>query len=256
MTAAPVDAPQAAAGRETPDIETSSEAYARRFAGPVGAWFLEVQARTTLALLRRTPNASVLDVGGGHAQLTQALVEAGHVVTVLGSDPVCATRLRRWREAGTVRFIAGDLIASPWVAGSFDIVLAFRVLPHVARWERLVAELARVARGTIVVDYPTRRSVNALADAFFGWKQRIERDTRPFTVFRDSELKGAFAACGFRPWARQPQFFWPMALHRGLGAAGLSRALERAASLLGLTRTLGSPVILALERQPKSRQAR
>ena len=254
MTA--VDAPQAVTGRETPDIETSSEAYARRFGGPVGAWFLEVQARTTLALLARFPNASVLDVGGGHVQLTQALVEAGHSVTVLGSDPVCATRLRRWRETGAVRFVAGDLIESPWLGEAFDVVLAFRLLPHVARWPRLVAELSRLARAAIVVDYPTRRSLNALAGAFFGWKKRIERDTRPFTVFRDSELKGAFAACGFRPWARQPQFFWPMALHRGLGAAGLSRALGRAASLLGLTRTLGSPVILALERQLKSRQAR
>ena len=33
------------------DVETASEGYARRFAGPVGAWFLEIQARLTLELL-------------------------------------------------------------------------------------------------------------------------------------------------------------------------------------------------------------
>ena len=31
---------------ETADVETSSDDYARRFAGPVGEWFLERQATT------------------------------------------------------------------------------------------------------------------------------------------------------------------------------------------------------------------
>ena len=48
---------------EDADVVTSSAAYARRFAGPVGSWFLEVQARITLELLRAWPRASVLDVG-------------------------------------------------------------------------------------------------------------------------------------------------------------------------------------------------
>jgi hypothetical protein len=40
-----------------------------------------------------------------------------------------------------------------------------------------------------------------------------------------------------------------MALHRALGSASLARALEGGASVLGLTATLGSPVILRLERR-------
>ncbi|HEX9203914.1 MAG TPA: class I SAM-dependent methyltransferase, partial [Vicinamibacteria bacterium] len=69
-------------GREDADRETSSEEYARRFAGPLGAFFLEVQARTALELLRPWPGASVLDVGGGHAQIAGPLADAGHAVTV------------------------------------------------------------------------------------------------------------------------------------------------------------------------------
>ena len=68
------------------DVETSSAAYARRFEGSVGRWFLDVQARTTLELLRPRPRTSVLEVGGGHAQLTGPLVEAGCDVTVYGSN--------------------------------------------------------------------------------------------------------------------------------------------------------------------------
>src|SRR5690348_10446475 len=64
---------------ETADVETSSDDYARRFAGTVGAWFLERQADATRELLADLPHgAKVVDVGGGHAQLTPMLVEAGY----------------------------------------------------------------------------------------------------------------------------------------------------------------------------------
>ncbi len=112
-----------------------------------------------------------------------------------------------------------------------------------------MASARRLARAAVVVDYPTRRSVNAAADLLFGLKKGVEGNTRPFTVFRDAEIEGAFAEHGFAPTGRRPQFFFPMALHRGLRSAGLARGLEGAASALGLTRALGSPVILRLERR-------
>jgi hypothetical protein len=59
----------------------------------------------------------------------------------------------------------------------------------------------------------------------------------------------AFAAAGFQPTARRPQFLFPMALHRALGSAPLARALERAGVAVGLTRALGSPVVLRQERR-------
>ena len=235
--------------REDADVETASEGYARRFAGPLGAFFLEVQARTTRDLLRPWPGSSVLDVGGGHAQLVGPLVEAGHPVTVYGSGPACGERLRPWTGAGRAAFRAGDLLHAPWPDRAFDVVLAFRLLPHVARWPELIAELSRLARSAVVVDYPTRRSVNALSGALFGLKKGVEGNTRPFLVFRDAEVVRAFAASGLAATARRPQFFLPMALHRAAGSAGLARALEGTARVLGLTRVLGSPVILRLERR-------
>jgi 2-polyprenyl-3-methyl-5-hydroxy-6-metoxy-1,4-benzoquinol methylase len=236
-------------GREDADVETSSEGYARRFAGPLGAFFLDVQARTVLELLRPWPGAAVLEVGGGHAQLAGPLVDAGHAVTVYGSDPACAARLRPWTDDGRVGFRAGDLLRAPWPDGSFDVVLAFRLLPHVTRWAALIAELARLARRAVVVDYPTRRSLNAASGALFGLKRGVEGNTRPFTVFRDAEVASAFAAAGFLATARRPQFLLPMALYRALGSAPLARALEGGARALGLTAVLGSPVISRQERR-------
>jgi SAM-dependent methyltransferase len=235
------------ARQEQPDVETASADYARRFDGAVGHWFLDLQARTTLELLRDWPNASVLDVGGGHGQVTGPLVDAGYDVTVFGSAETCRERVRAWVDAGTARFRSGDLLALPFGDDAFDVCVCYRLLPHLDRWAGLAAELCRVARRVILVDYPTRRSVNAAAGPLFGVKRGVEGNTRPFRVFRDTEIEAAFAAGSYAVTARRPQFFLPMALHRAAGTVALSRGVEAGAAALGLTRAFGSPVILRLE---------
>ncbi len=213
----------------------------------MGRFFLEVQSALTLALLQPFPRASILDVGGGHGQLTGPLVDAGFDVTVLGSDPSCEARVRTWTGAGRARFLVSDLVSPDLPDRSFDVVLSYRLLPHVHRWPELVRSLARLARQAVIVDYPTRRSVNALAELLFGLKRHVEKDTRRFLVFRELEITRAFAASGFRLTARRPQFFFPMALHRATRSAGLARRAEAAASSFGLTSLLGSPVIARFE---------
>jgi ubiquinone/menaquinone biosynthesis C-methylase UbiE len=230
------------------DVETSSDAYARRFAGEVGAWFLDVQARHTLELLSPWPAARVLEVGGGHGQLTGPLVASGYDVTVVGSDPACRHRVREWVDAGRARFETADLARLPYPDRAFTAALSYRLLPHVDDWRGLLRELCRVAERAVVVDYPTTRSVNAVSAPLFGMKKGVEGDTRPFTVLRDHEVEEAFAAGGFRVTARRGQFVFPMALHRAMGRAGVSRAVEAAARTVGLDGLLGSPVILRAER--------
>jgi SAM-dependent methyltransferase len=240
---------RATEGPEDADIETSSEGYARRFSGSVGEWFLDLQARTTLQLLRELPaGGSILDVGGGHAQLTGPLLGAGYHVVVAGSDGSCAARLAPWRENRRLRFEVVDLGALPYSDQAFDAVLCFRLLPHSVSWTRLVGELCRVARRAVVVDYPSSRSVNIVADRLFRLKHRIERNTRPYAVFQPAEVRAAFAARGFEVHREQPQFLLPMVLHRWIGSAGLARALELPGRLIGLRRLLGSPVIIRADR--------
>jgi 2-polyprenyl-3-methyl-5-hydroxy-6-metoxy-1,4-benzoquinol methylase len=233
---------------EAPDVETASEGYASRFSGPVGAWFLDVQARVALDLVRPWPRARVLDFGGGHGQLAGPLLEAGHEVTVYGSPGACSERLRPWVDAARITYRAGGLAQAPWPDRAFDLVLCFRLLAHVAGWPALVGELCRLASRAVVVDYPTARSVNAVADRLFGLKKAVEGNTRPFTVFRDREVRDAFSARHFRVTARRPEFLFPMALHRAHGRAGLARGLEAAGRAAGLRRALGSPVVLRAER--------
>jgi SAM-dependent methyltransferase len=236
--------------REDADIATSSDDYARRFAGDVGRWFLETQTRLTLGLLGSLPaGSSVLDVGGGHAQIAPALAEAGYAVTVVGSDPACSARLAPWTTRGSLRFEVADLLSLPYPERSFDVVVCLRLLPHSVAWTRLVGELCRVAGRSVVLDYPSRRSINVLSERLFELKKGIEHNTRPFMLFSPREIQAAFSRHGFAIKASQPQFLVPMALHRLGNRAGLSRITEVPGRLLGLTRWFGSPILVRADRR-------
>jgi ubiquinone/menaquinone biosynthesis C-methylase UbiE len=236
---------------EDADVEAVTDAYAARFAGPVGAWFLDVQGRTMLELLPGGPAPlRVLDVGGGHAQLVPYLREAGHDVTVLGSHPRCAARLTEWLDRGRCRFHVGNLDATPYAAAAFDVVLSFRMLAHVADWRAFLMEVCRVAGRSVIVDFASRKSLNRFADATIGLKRRLEPDTRTFRTFEPATLRDAFAENGFRVVDARPQFILPMVVHRTVGNVHVARALEGAARRAGLTRRLGSPVIVRADREP------
>jgi SAM-dependent methyltransferase len=237
--------------RETADVETSSEGYASRFSGPVGAWMLAAQERAVRGLLGAPGGASVLDVGGGHAQLALPLADAGWRVTVLGSAAVCARRLAPAIGAGRVRCVAGDLLALPFPDRCFDFVVSVRLLSHCERWPELVAELCRVARRAVIVDYPTFESLNRVAPALFGAKKRLEGNTRTFTLFTHREVEAAFLACGFPPAGRVGQFFLPMVLHRALRCRPCSAALEAVCRGMGLTARWGSPVVARFSREAR-----
>jgi SAM-dependent methyltransferase len=234
---------------ETADIETSTDEYARRYAGAVGAWMLSVQERLARGFLDGLPaGASVLDVGGGHGQLAVPLARAGWDVTVLGSHPSCAHRLREAIDTGRCRFVVGNAVGLPFADRSFDAAISFRLLTHCARWTELVRELCRVARSRVVLDYPTIEGLNALAPALFGAKRKVEGDTRPWRMFRHDEVAAAFAANGFRPAGRSGEFLLPMILHRQLRWRAGSAAAEAVCAGLGLTRRRGSPVVARMDR--------
>jgi SAM-dependent methyltransferase len=237
--------------REDADVESSSDQYARRFEGPVGRWFVDSQTTITLQCLSALPaGATVLDVGGGHAQVAPPLVKAGYRVTVVGSDPSCGERLEPLTSTGRCRFEVADLQALPYGAKAFDAVICYRLIAHSVDWRHLIGELCRVARRRVVVDYPARRSVNVASQALFRFKHSIERGTtRPFALYGRGEIAGAFDDAGFSVMSVRPQFLLPMALYRLAGSVRLARTAEGLARTLALTGLLGSPVIARADRR-------
>jgi ubiquinone/menaquinone biosynthesis C-methylase UbiE len=243
--------PPVSDAREDADLASSSDAYAARFSGPVGRWFLDLQANITLdALAGLAPGATVLDVGGGHAQLVPPLVARGYRVTVVGSDRACARHLGPWLAAGQCRFEVADLQRLPCGPGTFSAVLCFRLLAHSVDWVRLIGELCRVAADRVVADYPSRRSVNVIADRMFPMKRSVEGAlTRPYAVYDPRDIAEAFTRHGFRVVRQVPQFFMPMMLYRMMRSDRFGRAVEWPARRLGVTRLLGSPIIVRADRR-------
>jgi SAM-dependent methyltransferase len=236
----------------TPDVETASDVYARRFGGPVGAYFLEQQTTAVARLLSsfNTEGRRALDVGGGHGQLTSLLLQLGFDVWVQGSAPSCQHRLLNsmLQHSGRVHFVTSGLWTLPFPDRSFDLVLGIRLLAHVERWEALLSEMARVCRYQLLVEYPPIMSGNLFDRWLFPLKRKIETDTRPYFCYSSRQLSQALREFGFVRFSSEKQFFLPMVVHRALKRPSLSRHLEACSRWLGMTRMLGAPVILLAER--------
>jgi 2-polyprenyl-3-methyl-5-hydroxy-6-metoxy-1,4-benzoquinol methylase len=201
-----------------------------------------------LRLLTPYPGGKVLDVGGGHGQLTPALLRHGYQVTVLGSADVCKQRIEKFLAGRGCSFQVGNILDLPFPNQAFDIVVSYRLLSHVTRWKQFVAELSRVARQVVIVDYPPVLSMNFLMPFLFPVKKFLEGNTRSFSTLRDSELLDAFRSHGFVPGERFAEFLLPMVLHRALKLPRLSSVMEKTWRLSGITDRFGSPVILKLIR--------
>lgn len=240
-----------------PDVETASERYANRFRGPVGRWFLSVQADTTARLLEEHDPGGrrrILEIGGGHGQLTDTLLSAGRRMTVHGSQRSALDRhLGRARDAVTrLDLIVSDPWRLPCRDRAFDVVVAIRLLPHVERWEELLAEMARVSRRFVIFDYAALESANVLTRFFFPLKRRMEPNTRAWRCYRNRRIDACLRSLGFEPVERVKQFAVPMAVHRALGRVDASRSLESVLRSVGVTRRVGSPALVIAERSRRA----
>jgi hypothetical protein len=229
-----------------PDVETSSDAYAGRFGGATGAYLLDVQRRGVASLLPKAPIGTILDMGGGHCQLVEQLVATGADVTIFGSDQRCAERLTRDPHAKAVSFASGDLLATPHADASVDLVTSIRLLAHMDYWHVLIAELCRLARHSVIIDYPSLAGLNGLTALAWPIKRAIEGDTRTYRSFRPGQIAGCFARHGFRPAGEYRQFTIPMGMHRLLGAP-VARIEERLRAT-GITAWAGNPVLARFDR--------
>ena len=231
-----------------PDIESSSLDYRERFSGEVGQWFLDVQAQHTASALDGLNGESALDVGGGHAQNVSTLVNLGYKTEVLGSSSSCGSLLAEYLERRDVTFSTGSLLDLPYADQSMDVVLSYRMLAHIEDWERHIAELCRVSRRLVIIDFPPARSFNLVSNQLFAIKKRIEKNTRPYRVFNENEITLQFEQYGFNQDYRAGQFFLPMALHRASRSVKISSNSELIADKLMLKRLFASPMITSYRR--------
>lgn len=231
-----------------PDVETSGADYASRFAGRAGAFLLEAQWRAIERAIAGLTPGSVLDVGGGHGQLADRFAACGWDVTVHGTDTECERNLRRLHGRTRCRFLLGELDALPAPDRGYDLVIAVRLLSHATDWRAVLGEMCRVARRSVVFDYPATSGLNALTPLLFGLKRSLEGNTRTYASFRLGDLDAACARDGFRRARVVKQLFLPMVAHRVAKGSKLLQVAEGACRATGLTALAGSPAIYRADR--------
>jgi ubiquinone/menaquinone biosynthesis C-methylase UbiE len=105
------------------------------------------------AALPADPPATVLEVGVGEGEVSERIRERWPDATVVGADLPDDELAASWRQRGMTGLFA-DIARLPFPAETFDLVLAIEVLEHVPDPDAALAELARLARGHLVLSVP------------------------------------------------------------------------------------------------------
>ena len=136
-----------------------------------------------------------LDVGTGAGALAFAL--APLVREVVGLDPVPELlELAQARARPNTEFVQGDGTALPFPDASFDLAATHRTLHHVARPERVVADLVRVTRPGGHVFVVDQLAPDDAAAAVVLHEFEAVRDPSHTRLLTDAELQELSAANG------------------------------------------------------------
>lgn len=233
---------------ETPDVESSTLDYQKRFSGTVGKWFLEVQSESLKKILQQVEGENVIDFGGGHAQNIKVIRELGKHLTILGSDKSCKQLIVKEIENAEIKFVEGSLLDSVEKNRQYDIALSFRMLPHLNDWKSHVKELCRTSSKAVVIEFPSKLSINIISNYLFSLKKGFEKNTRPFKLFLYKEIVKEFKVHGFEPMDRVGQYIMPMVIYRMMGSVFFAKVIESFFTKIGIKNIFGSPLICGFKR--------
>jgi len=123
-------------------------------------------------LWRHAAPSSVLDVGCGEGVLTVQWAERLGDGRVVGIDLEDAKLRAEWtkRERPNLEFRAEEATRLSFADDEFDLAAAIEVLEHVPEPEATLAEMARVARGHLLVSVPREplwRGLNMARGAYW-----------------------------------------------------------------------------------------
>ncbi len=232
------------------DPATARSFDERRFGGPIGELVAKQQADVLTDFLGPVAGRSILDVGTGTGRAAFLLAARGaHVTGIDASEEMLKIARSRVREGEPpIQFATGDAHVLQFPDRSFDMAVSLRVLMHTPRWRTCVAELCRVARTRIVLDYPSLHSLAALQSVGRRIVHTFGATTEPYRVLTDGAVAQSLRAHGFAVTRVDRQFVLPIAVHKAIGSRGFTESSERFLKQAGMQRLMGSPVTIVADR--------
>lgn len=226
-----------------PDIHSSSAEYQKRFSGKVGEWFVQVQQSILSACLKSldAEQCSIIDFGGGHGQNIEPMQANGKSFAILASDEVCFDLVGD--QLNQNNRLIGGLCDSAIKENQYNIALSFRMLAHLDDWQAHIDELCRVSSKNVIIEFPSKKSVNAFAESLFTFKKKVEKNTRQYKLFSLEDVEKEFAKHQFRLEQVHGQYVAPMAMHRLFKSQKLSEWFEKCLAFILPKKRLGSPLI-------------
>lgn len=215
------------------DNRTYYDAFSERYEiGRDAGYHALVDALTVEFLRPYARGRDVLEVGCGTGLILKEVV--GEARRAVGVD-LSAGMLRRSRERG-LRVAQGDAGALPFGSETFDVVCAYKVLPHIQDLKAALAEMSRLLRpgGHLLLEFYNRRSLRYLVKRLKP-ATRVAEGVTDEEVFTRYDTLGTFSAAlplDLRVVAsRGIRVFTPVAMVHNLPLLrGVFGFLERAAA--------------------------
>ena len=143
------------------------------------------------------PTKSVLDVGCGDGLFLSLAKEKGAVCYGIDQSEAGIEKTKKRLGEGANLTTSNAVYDLPFSDGSFDVVTALDVLEHVLEPDKLLKELARISKDSVVVSVPNFSSLPARLQCLIG---RVPENNRPnkghVYWFNNKELTRIVSICG------------------------------------------------------------
>jgi ubiquinone/menaquinone biosynthesis C-methylase UbiE len=221
-----------------------------RFGGPIGSLQAEIQARVIADFAGSLVGKAALDVGTGTGRAALIMAAGGAAVTAIDAseEMLRVARARADHRQAGIQFEVGDAHHLAHGDRSFDVAVSLRVLMHTPGWRQCVAELCRVARQRVIVDFPSAGSVASAQAVTRRVAAAAGSTVEAYRVFMEATIRRELERHGYSVTRVHRQFVLPVAFHKRIGSRPFTERLEGALASIGLLRLAGSPVTMLAER--------
>ncbi len=192
----------------------------------------------------------MLDVGAGTGKLTSHFARRGFVVASDASLHMLI-QARKLAQKHNIHYeaVVCDAHQLCFRDHSFDAVVSSRVLMHVVDWKRMVAELCRVSRKDIALDFPNYFSLSLFERVFRKLFKPLNKNIQTYHGFLGKTVDTEFKRHGFALEIKLKSFFLPVALYRVLNSPRLAFRVESFFGKIGIIKLFGTPITIKFQKR-------